>query len=137
MINKEEFLRKCEQKYNQLKKDNVNYHIDFIFKPYKEKSKPLIKIEIGGVSGGSCWDNSNPKPYTSDYIIFNIDDFIYDILLDVNYNIPLLISRNIKNECTKEYINTEYEYYGNNTCYRNIEIDFDKMADILFENEYF
>lgn len=131
-MNKAEFLEKCKETFDDLEK-KYNYEVRFYFKPYGDDDTPLIRIEIGGVSGGSCWDNSNPKPYTCDYI--NVDtDFIYDILLEVDKNIPFLICRNIKKECVTESINTEYEYYGNCTQYRDIKIDFEKMADILIKN---
>lgn len=133
-MNKKEFLKKCKDTFDELEKE-YNYEVRFIFSPYGVDDTPVIRVEIGGVSGGSCWDDSNPAPYTCDYV--NVDtDFIYDILMEIDQNIPFLICRNIKKECVSESIDTEYEYYGNCTRYRNIKIDFEKMAEMLIEKNY-
>lgn len=70
------------------------------------------RINTGGVSGGSCWDDSNPQYYSKDsnYPFIILDLVLKELIPNISYlqfkEIESLIHTN--NE-------TEYEYYGNST----------------------
>ena len=69
--------------------------------------------ETGGISGGSCWDSSNPQPYTShekrpDWEAMNL--VLKEICPDISY----LKYKSIEG-LVKDSSKTEYKYYGNCT----------------------
>lgn len=81
--------------------------------------------ESGGVSGGSCWDSSNPQPYTEERPKDHME--VLDIVLktvapDISYlqyrEIEKLIHDNRK---------SEWEYYGNRTDH---EIQYILLSDL-------
>ena len=75
---------------------------------------PVIyqRYETGGVSGGSCWEDSDPQPYSVDERPpFKVLDLVLrKICPDISYlkyrEIEGLIHTNSE---------SEYEYYGNST----------------------
>lgn len=99
-------------------------------------SRNFLSIEhnIGGVSGGSCWEDSDPKEY------FNIDkrpDFesLYKLLEELVPNISFLNVRKIENELVKEFDYTDYEYYGNSTTNNVRYICLDDLYDFLYSKQ--
>lgn len=70
----------------------------------------------GGVSGGSCWDSSDPKPYRGEPAPRTFPD-LDKILMAVAPNISFLQHRALEAAVLKEGEETEYEYYGNSTTY--------------------
>ncbi len=73
-----------------------------------------MRWSSGGVSGGSCWDSSNPQRYTND----NSPEFkALDLTLEIiDPNITYLTYKKIeKLICSSE--ETDWEYYGNCTDY--------------------
>jgi hypothetical protein len=88
-----------------------------------------MRFEIGGVSGGSCWDSSNPQSYTvSEKPEFVVLDKTLKLLKP---NISYLDYKKIDEYVIKDY-NTDYEYYGN---YTNYEIWYLKLSDLLIQLE--
>lgn len=75
-----------------------------------------MRCETGGVSGGSCWDSSNPQPYTSDEPKpkFKVLDLV---LRELKPDLTYLQFREIE-DLVHTNEETEYEYYGNSTDYR-------------------
>lgn len=95
----------------------------------KSVSHYLIElVEIGGVSGGSCWDESNAEPYC----IYNDEWFpALDVLISE-------ICPSIYHADYKQIVNmvnvqeaTEHEYYGNCTDYKIYSLDLDKLYEFL------
>ena len=84
-----------------------------------------MRYTTGGVSGGSCWDNSNPQPYTEDTIpSFDVlDIFLKEVYPTISYldykKIASLIHTNEE---------SDYEYYGNCTDYK---IEYIILSDLL------
>ncbi len=71
------------------------------------------RYESGGVSGGSCWDSSNPQPYTSERPKNHMK--ILDLVLEkLCPNITYLDYKKISELIVNSEI-SEYEYYGNST----------------------
>ncbi len=71
------------------------------------------RYQTGGVSGGSCWDSSNPQSYwePEPEDRFKVLEIVLDELCP---NIKYLEFRKI--QCLiKSNDETEYEYYGNST----------------------
>lgn len=90
-----------------------------------------VKWEIGGYSGGSCWDDSNPQPYTTDNLEPKFDEF-NAILREVCPNISHL--NYLELESLIKYSNYTYaEYYGNCTKYKVKSIDVDYLWCKLFD----
>ena len=71
--------------------------------------------ETGGVSGGSCWDSSNPQPYSSGKVEPEwtelteiLEHFVPEITF-LKYKALMGLTTMIEK--------TEHEYYGNHTDY--------------------
>ena len=97
-----------------------------------EVKEPVIYMrwETGGVSGGSCWDNSNPQPYTTDgEPSFKVLDLVLkELYPDISYlmfkGIEKLINSNEE---------TDWEYYGNCTEFSIKYIVLSELIDYLEE----
>lgn len=72
-------------------------------------------FEIGGVSGGSCWENSNPCAYTAHDRPKEFGG-MDRILLAICPNITYLQYKSLAH-LVETHEATEYEYYGNRTDY--------------------
>jgi len=108
------------------------YHADKDIDWRKRNGKISVKTETGGVSGGSCWDSSNPEPYeTGRYVEYrDLSLFVEHILLSIfgkNHafaDIPKLMKK--FNELGYPYVreddHTDYDYYGNSTSWQWYEI---------------
>jgi len=79
-----------------------------------EVKEPVIYMrwETGGVSGGSCWDSSNPQPYTTDgEPSFKVLDLVLkELCPDISY----LMFKGIE-ELINDSETSDWEYYGNCT----------------------
>lgn len=77
--------------------------------------EPVIygRYETGGYSGGSCWDDSDPQPYTEEP---PKDRFkVLELVLEkLKPNITFLQYKKIES-MIHDNEETEYEYYGNST----------------------
>ena len=107
------------------------------FDEFKNKVKALdisLKTEwcSGGISGGSCWDSSNPQPYTSDEVEPK-DTAILEIIKELYPNISgLKILELLNVENLYEYGGyTSYEYYGNRDEYRTKELNLVVLYNML------
>lgn len=73
------------------------------------------RYESGGVSGGSCWDSSNPQPYYRESPPDRMK--VLDLVLrEINPNISVLDYRLISG-LIQSSTDTDWEYYGNHTDY--------------------
>lgn len=92
--------------------------------------EPVIymRYEIGGVSGGSCWDNSNPQPYTvNEKPKFKVLDLV---LSELKPDLTYLQYRKIEDLIhTNE--EAEYHYYGNSTDYKVEYIILSELEAVL------
>ena len=68
------------------------------------------------MSGGSCWDNSNPQPYVSDDKEPHFEE-LDTILEELRPNLTFLQFRKLAREHIHSHTFTENEYYGNCTHY--------------------
>ena len=77
--------------------------------------EPVVycRYETGGYSGGSCWDDSDPQPYSEDVPKdrFKVLDLVLEVLFP---EIKYLQYKQIE-ELIHDNEETEYEYYGNST----------------------
>jgi len=85
-----------------------------------------MRWESGGVSGGSCWDDSNPERYENRHRKpkFQVLDLV---LKELFPSISFLQFREIENLIQSNY-KTEYEYYGNSTDY---EIEYIVLSELI------
>ena len=94
-----------------------------------------IRIEIGEIFGGSCYDNSNPQEYftklsINDVIIFNE---IFDILIPNLSFIQHIQIMNLLKETIKPKFETEHGYYGNLINYEIWYIPLETLLIIISE----
>jgi hypothetical protein len=90
----------------------------FIKGDYKKPRTDFIcqYWEVGGVSGGSCWETSDPQPYHTNEDrpkTFNELDAILELIYP---QIGFLQYKHIESMVVYDEA-TEYEYYGNRTDY--------------------
>ncbi len=90
----------------------------------------LRAAETGGVSGGSCWDSSNPQPYTSTVddpgIGATIDGFLEEHFPSVSF---MTYRKLVARVSSRDH--TEREYYGNCTNYRLWTLSFEDAWSVL------
>lgn len=123
------------EKINKLAKNEWMENEQGIFKePFgisdKIKTHVLyMRYHIGGVSGGSCWDSSNPQPYRNDEQIpeFEILDLVLrELKPDISYLQFREIQKMIHN--SEE---SDWEYYGNRTDYAIKYLILDDLINYL------
>lgn len=97
--------------------------------PFRIKEPVIyIRYETGGVSGGSCWDESDPRPYSlSEFPEFKVLDMV---IKEVNPNISYLKYKEIE-ELIHSNEETEWEYYGNSTDYTIKFVILSELLDTL------
>lgn len=99
--------------------------------------KPRLYVEwsTGGISGGSCWDTSNPEPYTSNDPPKDLG--ILDAILEnMCPTISFLQYKVLYNTLVKYDTYSVGEYYGNSTDYANKQIDLRALFDYLVEKQF-
>jgi len=93
--------------------------------------EPVIycRYESGGVSGGSCWDESDPQPYERDAPKDKMR--VLDLVLkEISPDISFLQFREIE-KLVHTNSETEYEYYGNCTEFEIEYIVLSELYDFL------
>ena len=93
-----------------------------------------IKWETGGMSGGNCWDDSNPQSYTASEV--EPEFVVLDVILEkvcpaMTYLQYKALEREID---TDSY--TEHEYYGNNTNYGRRRLSVNDLWKFLVARGY-
>ena len=87
-----------------------------------------MRWETGGVSGGSCWGNSDPQPYETDNNPnFEVLDITLKTLLP---NISYLYFKGIE-KLIHSSEETDWEYYGNCTNFSIKYIILSELIDYL------
>lgn len=95
---------------------------DFIF----------IEWESGGCSGGSCWDSSDPTPYTNTEPQPEFED-LDKVLSELNPNISYLNYKKLTKLVEREEFRLD-EYYGNYTDYVVEKIYLKDIFNFLKDN---
>jgi hypothetical protein len=88
--------------------------------------------ESGGVSGGSCWDDSDPQPYSVTIEDPGIGKAIDGFLEKYFPSIPFLTYRALMSRVVSSGY-TDYEYYGNHTDYQIWSLTFEDVWEVLQE----
>lgn len=115
-----------ESSYDDVKLPNAKNDPDF----RKRNGRIRVKAKTGGVSGGSCWDSSDPQPYETGRSVEyeDLEKFIEHILVAIFgrghafADIPKLLEELRKSSIVHEDYHTEYEYYGNSDDYQWYEV---------------
>ncbi len=93
--------------------------------------EPVIYMRwcTGGVSGGSCWDSSNPRPYSREDCKPNftvLDIVLKELIPTITYlqykEIEQLIHTNHE---------TQHEYYGNSIDFEIVYIILSELINML------
>ena len=86
-----------------------------------------VRVETGGYSGGSCWDDSDPQPYET-YETLPTDFPVLDGLVrGIRPNLTDTERNFMYLELVVEESYTESEYYGNSTDYMYKYVDLQKL----------
>ncbi len=142
----EEFVKQCElllEKFSgngQLEYSHYkNKHARYNCREDHEKVDEIRlthTYETGGVSGGSCWDSSNPLPYTVSRPDSEFEIFDY-LLSKLNPRMSFGEYKELEKQINQED-KTNYEYYGNRTEYVILSIPLQVIYDHIkssWENE--
>lgn len=89
----------------------------------------ILKYETGGVSGGSCWDSSNPTYYSNDepkpkFKLLN------EALKILKPDLTFLQFHDVE-ELMHTFDYTVHEYYGNRTDYEITYVYIDELENTL------
>lgn len=117
----EKFLEKILDAGIEWKTPLLNAHYRYYrpkdWKPEYGPDQLYVEWETGGVSGGSCWEDSDPRPYTiRDVREPEFKDLDKTILLFWP-TIGFIQYKDLVNELVKYGDYSEHEYYGNCTNY--------------------
>lgn len=119
------------KKINESLKDSWNQGI--YKEPYGvEHEKDYViyqRHKRGGVSGGSCWDSSDPQPYYNDEDRPNWDA-LDEVLKLVCPEITYLKYKGIEDLITSTD-KSDWEYYGNHTDYDIWYLPLEKLYNYL------
>ena len=131
-MKKEEFKKYLEEYVDKnwvyRNPDDNTWHINF------EKDFIISKVEIGGTSGGSCWDTSDPRDYTC-YVKNTrefFDFFMHKLCQEFRPDVPFIIYNDFVNKNITNEEFTEREYYGNKTSYCVYKLNYDNLFEFLF-----
>jgi hypothetical protein len=105
--------------------------------PSKDK-RPFIFVEysVGGIRGGSCWDDSEVKHYAYTSSDQPEELAALDTILEkITPNITFLQYKNIVAKVIKHDTRTENEYYGNSTNYAIKKCNLETLYNVLKEKE--
>ena len=100
--------------------------IDSIASDLEDDEFIYVFQETGGVSGGSCWDESDPQPYFNHEAMPEFINF-YKLLELTVPTLGFLQVKIMEHELIHSFDYTDYEYYGNCTEY---SIKYAKLSDI-------
>ena len=124
-ITYEQFVALCNEVYKdefegqgsvQLSYYDRTYRYNQNNNPIKDNPRLIVEWSTGGVAGGSCWDSSDPQPYTSHDAPQDLQ--ILDVILEkICPILSFLQYKNLYNTLVKYDTRTENEYYGNSTDY--------------------
>jgi hypothetical protein len=103
-------------------------------KPKDDRSYILQYWEIGGVSGGSCWDDSDPRSYTESGKRPKGFKELSKLLMVICPNLTFLQYQMLE-DIIETGSETHYEYYGNCTKYDYELVDLEKLYKKLLEME--
>ena len=90
-----------------------------------------VKVHSGGVSGGSCWGDSNPQEWHSSYTLPDLANLVINIIGEFFPDVTLVqYTKNFTNLVHKgEYIN--HEYYGNRDDYATAYVPVEQLYNSL------
>ena len=135
-MNKEAFVKDVMKNYDVRKLDNTKSYRDRYISLKKKEVLPIEQLflywewETGSVSGGSCWDSSNPQPYTSD----EVEDSELDKVLETYFPaITFLQHRNLIANHVKTDSYFQSEYYGNGTNYNFRTVNLSDLYKFLLD----
>ena len=83
------------------------------------------RYETGGVSGGSCWDSSDPQPYSRQPPKDRMR--VLELVLKVLKPQISFLEYKMIDGLIEDNYNTQYEYYGNSTDYC---IEYIKLSEL-------
>lgn len=110
------FLEKIRDSKIKFKTEFVRSN--FISTEIKESAEIMVEWAVSGMSGGSCWDDSNPEYFET----FNESESLmsFDSILSL-FGVDFTKHQTLYNSCVKEYSREDTEYYGNYTNYSGVK----------------
>lgn len=92
-----------------------------------------VEWASGGLSGGSCWDEGEPRHYARDPSPEEELDDLDDILAVICPNLTFLQYKRLSSKVVKHDSRTENEYYGNSTIYSYKHVKLQDLYGTLIE----
>lgn len=124
-MNKPEFIALC--------RSHVEKHGEYApwgARPEGEPGAFIRAAECGGVSGGSCWDSSNPQAYHTEITDPGLGS-VLDSFLEANFpQLSFLAYRQLMKE-VKVSSYSDRGYYGNRTDYTVWTLSFEDAWTVL------
>lgn len=94
-----------------------------------------VSWEIGGMSGGSCWDDSDPQPFHTGVEALELT--IFDKILEQFYpDIKYLEYKQMVKAIGHGGEWTQFEYYGNNIVYGYNSICIEELYNYMKEKSW-
>ena len=90
-----------------------------------------VSIESGGVSGGSCWDDSNPTGYSCNYTLPDLTSRVIEIIGEFFPDVTLVKYTKHCTNLVRKGEHTAYEYYGNCTAYKSLYVTVESLYKSL------
>ena len=140
MITYEEFLTECKSIYSSFE-GSGDLEESYYSRNWSSRSNQIdeprlyVQWSTGGVSGGSCWDSSDPQPYTSNEPPKELE-ILDSILEHFRPQLSFLQYRALTNNLMKYDSYGVGEYYGNSTDYSSKSVDLRSLYDYLVEKNF-
>ena len=143
MISYEEFLIECQSICSSFEGQGEleMYHYDrnhgWRHSDVNKIEKPRLYVQwsTGGVSGGSCWDSSDPQPYTNNEPAPELG-VLDKVLEHFHSQLSFLQYRDLTARLLKSDGYSVGEYYGNSTDYQYKEVDLRELYNYLVEKNF-
>jgi len=129
---KEEALESLESSNCAIEHEQT---VAYIYGRNKFPDRMLVYWETGGVSGGSCWDDSDPQSYTSsdpEAELKSLDAIIEHFKEDMSF----IQYRKLYNELVSVDSYCDREYYGNETDYNYKHYNLKELYNYFVEKEW-
>lgn len=143
-ISFKQFLNKVETLLSEDKTGNLGDELRLFVEPMwgtsakaEKKEFPHLYVEwnTGGIEGGSCYENSDPQPYTSnepEKELFCLDVILEHFIPNLSFLQYKALTAKLVTRGTRE----ERHYYGNRDNYSFKQVSLKELYDYMKEKKW-